>query len=226
MAADLANQISETIRRAREAKALSKSELARRVGVSRQRVQAWESGSLPKPDVGKLIERALDLPKGSISPNPSHANVAIIPNEELTRRRVPLIDWVDAGLGSEAVEALRVDIATEYVEASFATKENSFALTIRGDSMEPEFRSGDVIIIDPALEPVSGDFVVAQLDSNGSSLDEPGNVTFKQYRPRGPAAYDLLPLNPDYPTITVNKHNPGHIIGTMTEHHRVRRTRR
>ena len=87
--------------------------------------------------------------------------------------------------------------------------------------MEPEFRQGDRVIVDPAVDPVPGDYVVAK-------LSDEGEATFKKYRPgpfeRGqPSRIDLLPLNPDWPTMSIDKRRPGRILATMVEHHRYRR---
>ena len=51
---------------------------------------------------------------------------------------------------------------------------------------------------------------------------------FKKYRPRGHDSngheiFELVPLNQDWPTITVNADNPGQIVGTVMEHRRRRR---
>ncbi len=34
---------------------------------------------------------------------------------------------------------------------------------------------------------------------------------------------ELVPLNEDWPTLTISTDNPGHIIGTLVEHRRYRR---
>lgn len=96
-----------------------------------------------------------------------------------------------------------------------------FALEIESESMLPDFKEGDIIIIDSALEPRPGDFVVAKLDREEKA-------TFKKYRPRGEDAdgypvVELAPLNPDYPTLTMNVSNPGRVVGVMIEHRRLRR---
>ena len=95
--------------------------------------------------------------------------------------------------------------------------------------MEPEFHEGEVVVIDPQVQPMHGDCVAVEL----LGLDkEPGHgeVTFKEYRPRAPggdgtAVFDLVPVNPSYATITVNAKNRGRIIGTMVAHHKGRRVR-
>ncbi len=92
----------------------------------------------------------------------------------------------------------------------------AFALEISGESMLPDFRPGEVIIIDPDCAIKPGDFVVAKTDGD----DE---ATFKKYRPRGHDDNDieiieLVPLNDDYPSETINAARPGRIIGKMVRH--------
>lgn len=86
--------------------------------------------------------------------------------------------------------------------------------------MEPEFVEGDRIVIDPEIAPSPGDYVVAM---NGDN-----DVTFKKYRSRGviegEEVFELVPLNPDYPTLS-SLHSPITILGTMVEHRRYRRQR-
>jgi len=87
--------------------------------------------------------------------------------------------------------------------------------------MLPEFREGDMVIIDPAVEPSPGDYVVAQNDDN--------EATFKKFRPRGvnergQQVFELVPLNEDYPSLRSDCVSI-RIIGTMVEHRRYR-TRR
>jgi hypothetical protein len=47
-------------------------------------------------------------------------------------------------------------------------KDKTFALKLCGDSMEPEFHEGEIVIIDPAVMPEAGDFVVLELFAPGS----------------------------------------------------------
>ena len=96
---------------------------------------------------------------------------------------------------------------------------SSFALKIRGDSMLPDFKEGDIVIIDPMITPLPGDFVVAK------NLEE--EATFKKYRPRGnnehgQLVFELVPCNPDYPTLRsdIDRCN---IIGVMIEHRQFRK---
>ncbi len=65
-----------------------------------------------------------------------------------------------------------------------------YALQITGDSMEPVYRSGDRIVIDPEAELRRGDRIVAR------TLD--GEVLAKQLGRRNNRTVELLSLNPAY----------------------------
>lgn len=144
--------------------------------------------------------------------------VNVVP-AEIGRRRVPLISSVQAGKMTEAVNPFPPGVAYEYLLTDLDLSDNAFALQIEGLSMWPEFQEGDRVIIEPALSPRPGDFVVAK---NGHE-----EATFKKYRPRGTGAdgrevFELVPLNPDYATIN-SEREPVAIIGVMMEHRRYRR---
>ncbi len=117
------------------------------------------------------------------------------------------------------IEAL--DGSCEYVMTDMDWSQYTFALKIVGDSMEPDFKAGDVIIVDPEIEPAPGEFVVAK---NGEH-----EATFKKYRPTtlaedGRQHFELIPLNDDYPVMrSIDRHIQ--IIGTMVEHRIYRRKR-
>ncbi|CAB3850168.1 putative HTH-type transcriptional regulator [Achromobacter insuavis] len=128
-------------------------------------------------------------------------------------RRVPLIDYVQAGELTEIGVSFSGE-AMEYLLTDLRLSDYSFALEIQGESMSPEFRPGDRIIVDREVCPRPGDFVVAR---NGGF-----EATFKKYRPRGINAagqdiFELVPLNEDFPTLYSDR-QPLIVIGTMVEH--------
>lgn len=145
-----------------------------------------------------------------------HGNVA---PAQIGARRVPLISSVQAGRMTEAVDPFPPGAAFEYLLTDLDLSEHAFALEIEGLSMTPDFNPGDRVIIEPAIQPRPGDFVVAK---NGRE-----EATFKRYRARGVdalgrEAFELVPLNPDYPTIN-SEAEPVRIIGVMVEHRRYRK---
>lgn len=131
-----------------------------------------------------------------------------------SQRPIPVISAVQAGLLTDIADPYPAGAGfdVEYVDSSCSRW--TFALEISGESMLPEFRPGDRVIIDPELSPMPGDYVVAKNDSE--------EATFKKYRPRGRSAdgtdvFELVPLNDDYPTIRSDEHSM-RVIGVMIEH--------
>ncbi|MCW5323718.1 S24 family peptidase [Verminephrobacter aporrectodeae subsp. tuberculatae] len=120
------------------------------------------------------------------------------------RGKVPVISWVHAGEFSEvvAVEAWGTE---EWVETSVPVLRSTFALRVKGDSMEPEFPAGVVIIVEPDLAPNPGDYVVV---CSGS-----GEATFKQLVRDGVDWY-LKPINERYPIKPLGASN---VIGVVRE---------
>lgn len=136
-------------------------------------------------------------------------------------RRVPVITSIQAGMWAEIVDSFQPGDAGDWLLTDIELSDSAFALDIRGNSMEPEFKDGDRVIIDPEIAPQPGDFVAAK---NGEQ-----EATFKKYRPRGMDAhgniiFELVPLNDDYPTLRSDVQHI-RIVGTMVEHRKYRRAR-
>jgi SOS-response transcriptional repressor LexA len=93
---------------------------------------------------------------------------------------------------------------TPMVPTTAPVGQRTFALRIYGDSMEPEFLEGDIIIVEPELAPESGDFVIAQHDQD---------ITFKQLWKESGDWY-LKPLNGRYP---IKPLADSRIIGVVRE---------
>lgn len=110
--------------------------------------------------------------------------------EEL-RGSVPLISWVQAGAWCASSDIFHPGDADEFYPTTAKVSKNAYALRVRGDSMEPGFPDGCVIIVDPDREARHGSYIVVrETDST--------EATFKQLQIDGPRKY-LKPLNPRYP---------------------------
>ena len=176
------------------------------------------------PDAAKSIARAYadGRPPGWFDLPPSEksgaANVEVAPMGD---RRIPVISAIQAGMWAEILDNFAPGDADEWLMTDLELSASAFALTIRGDSMLPEFNPGDRVIIDPEIAPQPGDFVAAK---NGEQ-----EATFKKYRPRGMDAqgniiFELVPLNDDYPTLRSDVQHIK-IVGAMVEHRKYRRPR-
>lgn len=107
---------------------------------------------------------------------------------------VPLISWVQAGQWQEVIDNLHPGQG-ERIETVYRVRERSYALRVRGDSMEPKFPDGAILIVEPDENPQPGQFIIVR--QNG---DE---AVFKQLIQDGDKLY-LKPLNPRYPILELN----------------------
>jgi phage repressor protein C with HTH and peptisase S24 domain len=71
---------------------------------------------------------------------------------------------------------------------------NAYALEISGDSMEPVFRDGDVVIVSPGAPVRRGDRVIVRTRA--------GEVMVKELTRRSARRVELLSLNPAFPSYT------------------------
>ncbi len=224
--------INDRISARRRAQKMSQNELAKRIGITRVSISKWESGlNQPKGRYLNDLAAALGVtvdwlltgsggsPESSADqPIPGYHNVepAVIPQGT----RVPVLSYVQAGHWHEMCEqATAFDGNVEYVTAGVDVGPCGFGLWLRGNSMLPLFKEGDLIIVDPDEAPQPGDYVVAK---NGSN-----EATFKKYRPRGidengQEVFELVPLNDDYPTMHSDRQHI-QIIGVMVEHRSYRK---
>jgi SOS-response transcriptional repressor LexA len=152
---------------------------------------------------GKLVEISINanLPglSGSIA---MESNVSPGPT---VHGKVPLISWVQAGHASEVVDLLNPGDGYEWIDTTCQIRRHTYALRVQGDSMSPDFPEGCIIVVEPELDPLPGDFVIAR---NGD--DE---ATFKQLIKDG-ADFYLKPLNPRYPIKLLGTYQ---VIGVVRE---------
>ena len=80
---------------------------------------------------------------------------------------ISIISWVQAANGVDRVRPVNGD---EFTVVLRGVSNQAFALRIHGDSMKPEFSVGEVIIVDPAVKPRIGKYVVAKIETgNGEN---------------------------------------------------------
>ena len=118
---------------------------------------------------------------------------ALMGGKALKRRAaVPLIGMVQAGGGGFFDDAgYPVGGGWEEIPCPDTGDENAYALRITGDSMEPVYREGDVIVVSPASSVRRGDRVVVRLRD--------GEVMAKVLVRRTAEFIELASFNPAYP---------------------------
>lgn len=202
--------IYERMMRVAEDRGMRQADLARALGIDPQHLPNWRKRRVPPtmyPAIAKALGLSLDWlvtgagpdPLGNTTPGPS------------LRPAVPLISWVQAGNWTECHDPYPPGVADEWINPSTRVSACAFALSVRGDSMEPRFVEGDTIIVDPELEARTGDFVIVR-------LDDAQEATFKQLVIDGPQRF-LKPLNARYPVIPINGNAT--VVGVVVEKRQV-----
>jgi phage repressor protein C with HTH and peptisase S24 domain len=108
-------------------------------------------------------------------------------------RRIPLIGLAQAGAdGFFDDGGYPVGGGWDEVGLPEIADPNAYALEISGDSMEPVFRDGDLVIVSPAAPIRRGDRVVVRTRDGG--------VMAKQLQRRSARRVELLSLNPAHPS--------------------------
>ena len=194
------SRLPNRIRELREAAGLSQEALAQMVGTSNQQIGRLERGEreltlrwMERIATSLQCKPADLLPSAGTDDSRGHApssesNVEPVQGE---LRWVPLISWVEAGWGAEAISHLAPNDVEEWFPCPARCSPQTYALRVRGDSMLPDYREGEIVFVDPNLEPRHRDEVVVCNEQNGEA-------TMKQLLIEGDRRY-LKALNRDYP---------------------------
>ena len=106
-----------------------------------------------------------------------------------TPRPVPVIGFAEAGVGGY-FDGGGFPVGSGWDEIAFpdVDDEHAYALEVSGNSMEPLYRKGDVLVISPAARIKAGDRVVVKTRT--------GEVLAKELKKRTTTSIELRSLNP------------------------------
>ena len=112
---------------------------------------------------------------------------------------------VKAGFPNPAEDAR--GIALDLNELIIRHPVSTYYLRVEGDSMTGAgIVHGDIVVVDKALDPKSGDIVVAAVD---------GDFTLKHFKRDGAKAW-LVAAHPDYPPIALHEAADASLWGVVT----------
>lgn len=182
---------------ARTALGLTQDELAKKVGVVRRQIAAYEGGEA-KPRIKALENLAaalgtttqwLSQGKGG---GPDVSNV----KRTITVREIPVLTHVQARFET-LEELLKTATIKDFIPAPLEANEYCFAVEIQGDSMTSSdgvsFPTGSIVTFDSSITAVSGDFVMCVLNDDSEAAFK--KLVIDQGRPY------LKSLNQHYPVI-------------------------
>ncbi len=163
----------------------TQEEVALALGISRARYAHWETGRA-KPGSVLLNELAeyygvtTDYLLGRTE-NPTEQQ-----EQQEHRDEIPILGRVAAGIPIEAAQDV---VGRIEVSPHMASSGEFFALTVRGDSMAPEIREGDVVIVRQQAQVENGTISVVMI--NGQ------DATVKKFY-ASDRGVRLVPINPAY----------------------------
>ena len=195
---------SQQIKSLRKEHKLSQSRLARDLQVTQQAVGKWETGkSTPDSDtlrkIAEYFGTSVDFLLG-VNKTIKNAVSGFDPDFA-----IPIIGTVKAGYNSFAFND---DYGVEY--ANVRDPENYFYLIVKGDSMEPRIKDGDLALVHKQSTLNDGDLgVIVYGDNEG---------TLKRFVKKGNMII-LQPFNPEYEAkvITGEDLNNVYIAGKVVE---------
>lgn len=193
------------LREIRKQNNMSQQELARILGVTQATLSGWENEKYQIDNkslmtCAELFEVSLDTLFGrnsDSSPTPKKG------------KKIPVLGRVAAGIPIDAITDV---LDYEEIDESLARTGEFFGLKIKGDSMEPRIKDGDVVIVRQQPEVESGQIAIVRVNGDDATckkliMHENG--------------VSLVSLNPSYSPMfytaeeIINK--PMQIIGRVVE---------
>lgn len=220
------DNFSEMLERQRKKLGLNFKKMSEEVGVSSVYIsQILRGQRIPKDNILVKLSEVLALDPSHVLSMAHYAKAPEAARKYLTAspekfdnvgpyplgqgQRIPVLGWVQAGKFAPSETADLSPASPDDYIYSDTLGRNLFALKVENDSMEPLFREGDIIIVNPNIKAKNGDYVIARLKNQGE-------VTFKKLIMKD-KKIALRPLNTKYDDIILNETEEFKIIGKVVE---------
>lgn len=179
----------EIIKQLRDKNKFNQQKLANLLNVSRSTVAMWETGkSEPNKELLLRIAEIFDVSVDYLLGR-AESNATPLSYSEKGVLKIPIYGYIPAGVPMEAIEDI---LDYEEVPESWSNGgKEFFGLRIKGDSMEPEYRNGDVIIFLKQNDCESNEDCAVAVNGN--------DWTFKRVEKLTNGIL-VKPLNPSYET--------------------------
>lgn len=192
----------------RKNKHLTQIEFAKKINVDQSTISKWEQDKA-FPDI-QILSQLADFFDVSIDYLLDRTNNFPI-NKTSKGIKIPVLGVIPAGIPIEAVEDI---LDYEEISENMARRGEFFALRVKGDSMLPTVKDGDIVIVRKQDDAENGKICVVMINGYDATLKE---------IKKDPNGIWILPHNPlsDFkPTFFTNKEiieTPVRIIGVAVE---------
>lgn len=211
---NIKDKIGQRIKEERVAKGLTLKALEELTDDLKQtRISNWERGyRTPGPEEIKQLAQAL-----AVSP----AYLMCLTDEKQLKKKpglntlIPILNFKQACEAKLFIQKIKNDQNTTYipVAAEFSAKleEYSFALRMNDDSMYPELRLNDILIINPSAKLHPGNLVAVQLEEDQVIIRRYKQLTFSKKT----NSFELKAENDHWGNIIIDKMSDCSIIGIV-----------
>lgn len=183
-----------------------KADVVRQTGISESTVYDYFNGrTLPSPESIDKLARFFHVDKEQLDPRFATLPENVVPVDQSHLVKIPLIGHIACGEPITADQNIEGYI-TEYFSDS-VDPDSVFALKCEGSSMEPYIMDGDIAYIRQQPEVEDGEIAAVLVDGDTKA-------TLKRVKRVGDQVI-LMPDNPRFDPIVLDKDHPGKIIGKM-----------
>lgn len=188
---------------------LSQKEFGQKIGVAESTVSLYESNKrFPDPETLKKISTLFNISIDYLLGNSPEK----LPNQKSSGRgiRIPVLGRVVAGIPIEAIEEI---LDYEEITPEMAATGDFFALQVRGDSMLPTLKDGDVVIVKKQPTVDSGDIAIVLVNGNDATVKEikesPAGITL--------IGHNVAVYTPHFYSNADIKNLPVQVLGKVVE---------
>lgn len=198
---------SDRLKQLRKDSGLLQQDMAEKIGITKSAYGYYEQGKTT-PDVitAKKIANILDV---SVDYLLGKETDVMKKNHDKSGFLVPVLGQVQAGIPIDAIQDI---LDYEEISADMAASGEYFALQVRGSSMEPRMKDGDVVIVRQQPEVENGEIAIVLVNGNDATIKKIGKSS---------DGIMLVPNNPAFEPIFYNNEEiaelPVVILGKVVE---------
>lgn len=210
-------EIGKRIKERREILGLTQEELGAKLWLNKSTIQRYESGKVVKIKIPIIsaLSKALGVnPRWLLGQTDDIGTFTFLDDYSETIQKenkflIPVLGKVQAGYPIEAMENI---IDYEEISEETARQGDFFALQVKGNSMEPKFSEGDIVIVRKQEDIDSGDIAIILVNGDEATIKK-----IKKFD----GGIHLVPLNPQFDILTYTNEQienlPVRCIGKVVE---------
>lgn len=218
----LKQRIGNRIAESRKDRGLTVKELSEHTGMTSTRISNWEQGTRsPGPEEAMQLAQALELSASYLLCLTDNRSGELLTNNN---QYAPLLS-IDSLPNTAKTLTTLLKKLRDNPEAPQVClnalllptlNQQLFAVQLTDNSMEPDFKAGDIVIINAKLQPQPGKYVIAQPNKTSQAV-------FRKYRESNKGksiAVELNALNTDWPEISIGTKSDASYLGVAVGHFR------